>query len=166
MGTKYYKHAPFYTQPAVKDSFVFDPYRKTYLPRRTLYAQEFNRDATRRAEPRIAQCVAKFLQKLDRYSQSGRPANLTNGFLCLMVDGVTQYIYQEPYGSLDADDFNSDILVLAHDFTEMMQWPLYLPRLCAFLFTSVEKLPLWVQDRWLNGMAAQKRLSNVSERNN
>ncbi|KAL8772891.1 MAG: hypothetical protein Q9194_004479 [Teloschistes cf. exilis] len=163
MGTKYDKHAPFYAQPAVAGSFVFDADRKKYIPRKMLYDQEFNRDAIRRAEPRIALCVAKFLQKLDRYTQTGGPANLSDGFLCLTVDVVTRFMYQESYGALDADDFNSEFLILEHDFVSMMQWPLYLPRTFALLFTSIERLPVWVHKRWLRGVIAQKGLWNMCE---
>ncbi|KAL8689302.1 MAG: hypothetical protein Q9218_005003, partial [Villophora microphyllina] len=111
MGTKYEKHRPFYANPAFPGAFFQDANRKTALPRRIMYAQEFNRDAVRCAEPRIAQCVAKFFRKLDHHAQTGRPANLTKGLMCLMVDNVMNFMYQKPYGALDANDFESDILV-------------------------------------------------------
>lgn len=165
MGTKYDKHAPFYAQPAVAGSFVNEVERKNYLPRKMVYEQEFNRDAIRRAEPRIALCVAKFLQKLDSYTQTEGPVNLSNAFLCMTVDAVTRFMYQKTYGALDADDFNSEFLILEKDFVKMMQWPLYLPRTSAFLFTSIERLPAWVHKRWLRGIVAQKGLWNVSDGN-
>ncbi|KAI4198972.1 MAG: hypothetical protein LQ350_004953 [Teloschistes chrysophthalmus] len=163
MGTKYDKHAPFYAQPAVAGSFVNEVERKNYLPRKMVYEQEFNRDAIRRAEPRIALCVAKFLQKLDSYTQTEGPVNLSNAFLCMTVDAVTRFMYQKTYGALDADDFNSEFLILEKDFVKMMQWPLYLPRTSAFLFTSIERLPAWVHKRWLRGIVAQKGLWNMCE---
>ncbi|KAL9581354.1 MAG: hypothetical protein Q9212_003945 [Teloschistes hypoglaucus] len=163
MGTKYDKHAPFYAQPSVAGSFVFDTDRKKYLPRKMLYDQEFNRDAIRRAEPRVALCVASFLQKLDRYTQTEGPINLSNAFLCMTVDAVTGFMYQKSYGALEADDFNSEFLILEKDFVKMMQWPLYLPRTFAFLFTSIERLPGWVHKKWLRGIVAQKGLWNMCE---
>ncbi|KAI4088327.1 MAG: hypothetical protein L6R37_008220, partial [Teloschistes peruensis] len=105
MGSKYYKHPPFYANAAIAGSFFNDTNRKTALPRRSLYAQEFNRDSVRRAEPRVVQCLTKFLEKLEKYAETGQPVNMTDGLVCLMVDGVMNFMYQEPYGALDAENF-------------------------------------------------------------
>ena len=156
IGSKYDKHAPFYSNPALSGGFSLEPNRKTALPRRAIYAQEFNRDAVRRAEPRIAHCVSKFIDKLDCYAQTGRPVNMTDALMCLMVDGVTNFMYQEPYGALDADNFKSNILVPVHDFTKMTQWPGYFPRVFGLVFNMTSKLPVWVLERWFKGFVTQK----------
>ncbi|KAI4253322.1 MAG: hypothetical protein LQ352_003762 [Teloschistes flavicans] len=156
MGSKYYKYPPFYANAALTGSFFTDTNRKTALPRRSLYAQEFNRDSVRRAEPRVVQCVTKFMEKLDQYAVTGKPVNMTNGLMCLMIDGVTNFMYQEPYGALDAENFQSELLVPVHDFSKMMQWPTYFPRLFGLVFGATEKLPKRVLEKFLKGFVTQK----------
>ncbi|KAL8664828.1 MAG: hypothetical protein Q9202_002690 [Teloschistes flavicans] len=162
MGSNYYKYPPFYANAALAGSFFTDTNRKTALPRRNLYAQEFNRDSVRRAEPRVVQGVTKFMEKLDQYAETGKPVNMTNGLMCLMIDGVMNFMYQEPYGALDAENFQSELLVPVHDFSKMMQWPTYFPRLFGLVFGATEKLPKPVLEKFLKGFVTQKDCLNVS----
>ncbi|KAL8640149.1 MAG: hypothetical protein Q9228_002900 [Teloschistes exilis] len=73
-----------------------------------------------------------------------------------MIDGVMNFMYQEPYGALDAENFKSDILVPVHDFSKMMQWPTYLPRLFGLVFGATDELPKWVLERFLKGFVTQR----------
>ncbi|KAL8776611.1 MAG: hypothetical protein Q9194_003042 [Teloschistes cf. exilis] len=79
-----------------------------------------------------------------------------------MIDGVMNFMYQEPYGALDAENFKSDILVPVHDFSKMMQWPTYLPRLFGLVFGATDELPKWVLERFLKGFVTQRDCLDVS----
>lgn len=145
--------------PAVVGSMFSDPKRETALPRRTLLATEFNREAVRRAESRVTQCTARFLDKLGYYAEIGRPVDLTHGLMCLMCDGVMSFAYQKPYGALDAEDFNSDILMPVHEFHGVLQYPTYFPRLFNAIFKVTDLLPTWMLHR---GLAVEKKYLKVS----
>lgn len=82
--------------------------------------------------------------------------------MCLMADGVMNYIYQKPFGALGAEDFQSDLLVPVVDFHEMMQWPTYFPRGCGGLFKVTEMLPRWVLERWMKGIITQQECLKAS----
>ena len=159
MGTKFQKHPPFYANPSLEGAFFVNP---NGLPRRHVYGPEFNTEAVRRAEPRIAQCQDLFFRKLDLYAQARRPVNMTAGLKCLMVDGVTNFIYSKPYGALDADDFRSDILKPMYDFTKMMQWPIYFPRVFGSIFRLMNLVPTWALEKSLPGLVTQTNFVQVS----
>ena len=82
--------------------------------------------------------------------------------MCLMADGVMNYIYQKPFGALDAEDFQSDLLAPGVDFHEMMQWTTYFPRGCGGLFRVTEMLPRWVLKRWMKGIIIQQECLKAS----
>ena len=126
-----------------------------------MLSPSFTRENIRRAEPRIAKHVNRFLDKLGHYAQTGEPADLSKGFLCLTNDGVMEQIFQKPFGALDAEDFDSEFTVPVHDFASIMQWPTYFPNLFKGIFKLIEMLPDWALERWLKGFVTQKRYLEV-----
>ena len=121
----------------------------------------FTRENIRRAEPRIAKHVNHFMEKLGCYAQSGEPADLSKGFLCLANDGVMEQIFQKPFGALDAEDFDSEFIVPVHEYASIMQWPQYFPNLFKAIYKLIEMLPNWALERWLRGFATQKKCLEV-----
>ena len=128
-----------------------------------MFGPDFNTEAVRRAESRIAQCQDLFFHKLDLNAQACRPVNLTAGFKCLMVDGVTNFIYSKPYGALDADDFRSDILKPMYEFVKVMQWPIYFPKIFVGVFRMMILLPTWALEKVFPGLATQRNFVQVSQ---
>ncbi|KAL8802312.1 MAG: hypothetical protein Q9182_003890 [Xanthomendoza sp. 2 TL-2023] len=160
-GSKFDKDGEFYANPAIAGAFSEDPYRKTALPHRKLLAPGFTREAVRRGELRVASRVEKFLEKLGGYTETGRPVNLTKGFMCLAADAVMDFAFQKPYNALDAEDFESDILVPVVDFCKMLQWPMYFPRTFKAVFQITSILPKWVLERWFKGIITQQAYREV-----
>ena len=162
IGSKFEKDPQFYANPGMEGSFFHDANRETALPRKSMMAPNFNREAVRRAESRVAQILAKFLEKLNAYAQSGKPLDLTRGSMCLFADGVMNYAFRKPYGALDAENFKSELLVPVIDFARMMQWPVYFPRLFGAVFGATEILPTWILERYFRGILTQKACIQVS----
>ncbi|KAL8651919.1 MAG: hypothetical protein Q9210_002988 [Variospora velana] len=156
IGSKYDKDSQFYANPAIEGAFFEDPNRKTALPRRHLLAPGFSREAVRHAEPRIAECIGKFLEKLSGYAVKSNAVNLTRGCMCLTADTTMNYIFQKPYGALDAGDFQSELLVPIIDFSRMQQWPIYFPKSFGGIFQATGYLPTWMLDRWFKGILTQQ----------
>lgn len=121
----------------------------------------FTRENIRRAEPRIAKHVNRFLNKLGQNARDSKPADLSKGFLCLTNDGVMEQIFQKPFGALDAEDFDSEFTVPVHDFVRIMQWPTYFPNLFKVIFKLMDMLPGWAYERWLQGFVTQKKYLEV-----
>ena len=165
IGSKFEKDPPFYDNPGLEGAFFNDTNRATALPRRSMMAPGFTREAVRRSETRIAQITAKFLDKLNFYARSRKPLNLTRGSMCLFVDGVMNYAFRKPYGALDAEDFKSELLIPVIDFTRMMQWPIYFPRLFRAVFNATELLPTWALERYFKGILTQKACIEVRPTN-
>ncbi|KAL8807853.1 MAG: hypothetical protein Q9200_004517 [Gallowayella weberi] len=160
-GSKFDKDGEFYANPAIAGAFSEDPHRKTALPHRKLLAPGFTREAVRRGELRVASRVEKFLEKLGGYAETGRPVNLTKGTMCLAADAVMDFAFQTPYNALDAEDFQSDILVPVVDFCKMLQWPMYFPRTFGAVFKITNILPSWVLERWFKGILTQQAYRQV-----
>ena len=162
IGSKFDKHAPFYANPWLVDSFFVATKRETALPRRNMLAPSFNREGIRRAESRVSQCTAKFLDKLYFYAQTGKPVNMENGLLCLMADGVMNFVYQENFGALDAEDFDSDLIAPVLDFLKTMQWPTYFPLFFGIALKTIQRLPEWALERWFKGVVRPDECLKVS----
>ena len=127
-----------------------------------MLSPSFNREAIRHGEPLISQCVVKFLDKLNLHAQTGRPVNMRKAFQCLLADAVMKFAYQEDFGALEAEDFDSELLVPICDFTQMMQWPIYFPGLCKTIFKMTEMLPNWAIEKWFKGIVTQNECLQVS----
>lgn len=155
IGSKFDKDPQFYVNPGMEGSFFLLTSRETALPRKNMISPHFNREAVRRAETHIAEIIAKFLDKLNLYAQSGKTLDLTRGSMCLFADGVMNYVFQKPYGALDAEDFRSELLVPVIDFARMMQWPVYFPRLFGAVFKATEILPSWILEKYFKGILTQ-----------
>lgn len=162
IGSKFEKHAPFYANPWLVGSFAADTKRETALPRRNLYAPSFNREGIRRAESRVSQCTAKFLDKLNLHARTGKPVNMENGFLCLMADGVMNFVYQENFGALDAEDFDSDLIAPVLEFVKTMQFPTYFPSLAGTILRIIQRFPEWALERWFKGIVRPYECLKVS----
>ncbi|KAI4145298.1 MAG: hypothetical protein LQ341_002430 [Variospora aurantia] len=156
IGSKYEKDSQFYANPAIKGSFFEDSNRKTALPRRHLLAPGFSREAVRHAELRITESVDKFLEKLSGYAVKSTAVNLTRGCMCLAADTTMNYVFRRPYGALDAEDFQSELLVPIIDFSRMQQWPIYFPKSLGAIFQATGYLPTWMLDRWFKGILTQQ----------
>lgn len=127
-----------------------------------MLAPSFNKDGIRRAEGRIADVVAKFLTKLGPYAEAQTSVDLKRASMRLMADGVMSFAYQKPYGALDAEDFESDLLVPVNDFVFLSQWVFYFPKLLKFIFRLTDSLPAWLLERCLKGVRTQQRCLQVS----
>ncbi|KAL8823876.1 MAG: hypothetical protein Q9191_005480, partial [Dirinaria sp. TL-2023a] len=126
-----------------------------------MLASGFNREAVRRGSDRVKPILEKFIQKLNLYAQSGKRVNLTRGSMCLFADGLMSYAFQKPYGALDAEDFESELLVPVVDFASMMQWPVYFPRMMGYAFKATEILPDWMCRDQVNVLQSQEDLNSV-----
>ena len=127
-----------------------------------MLSPSFTRDNVRRAEPRVAHHVNRFLDKLGQYAEAGEPADLSKGFLCLGNDNVMEYVFQKPFGALGAEGFDSEFTVPVHDFTTIMQWPTYFPNLFKVIFKLLDVLPDWALEKWLKGFMTQKTYMQAS----
>ncbi|KAI4245245.1 MAG: hypothetical protein L6R40_002602 [Gallowayella cf. fulva] len=162
-SSKFDKDGKFYANPAIAGAFSEDPHRKTALPRKKLLSPGFTREAVRRGESRIASRVDKFLEKLSVYAETGRPVNLSRGSMCLAADTVMDFAFQKPYNALDAEDFQSDLLVPIVDFCKILQWPMYFPRMIGAIFKITSILPTWVLERWFKGIVTQQDYRQVCD---
>ena len=165
IASKYYKHDSFYAVPILQGSFFTDTNRATAMPHRTMFAPYFNRESIRRAEPRITQCVVKFLNKLDLHMQKKGSINMSKALLCLMADGVMSFAYQQDFGALDIEDFQIELLVPITDFVKTLQWPTYFPKFSAAIFKLMDRIPNWALQRWFKPLANQKECWGVSGAN-
>lgn len=161
IGTKFDKYVPFYANPPMAGTFGIESSQAAAM-RRSMLAPSFNREAVRRAEPRISQCTLKFLEKLHLYSQVEMPVNMTKGLLCLMADGVMNFVYQEPFGALDGKDFDSELIIPIVESVKVIQWPFYFPKFFGTIFGMTGVLPEWARERWLKGFESQKKCLQVS----
>ncbi|KAL8766783.1 MAG: hypothetical protein Q9209_006522 [Squamulea sp. 1 TL-2023] len=69
-----------------------------------------------------------------------------------MADGVMNFVYQENFGALDAEDFDSDLIAPVLDFVKAMQWPTYFPSLSGTILSIIQRLPRWALERWFKGI--------------
>lgn len=160
IGTKFDKYTPFYANPTMAGNFGIESSQAAVM-RRNMYAPSFNREAVRRAEPRISQCTIKFLDKLNRYLREDKPVNMTKGLLCLMADGVMNFVYQEPFGALDGEDFDSELIIPIVESIKVIQWPFYFPKVFGTIFRMTGTLPEWAREKWLKGFESQKQCLQV-----
>lgn len=135
------------------------------MPHRNMFAPYFNRKSIRRAEPRITQCVVKFLAKLDLHMQTKGSINMTKALLCLMADGVMSFSYQQNFGALDIEDFQIELLVPITDFVKTLQWPTYFPKTSVAIFKLMGQIPNWALQRWFKPLANQRECLGVSGAN-
>lgn len=161
IGTKFDKHRPFYANPPMVGNFGTESSQAATM-RRSMLAPSFNREAVRRGEARISQCTLKFLEKLNLYSQVEKPVDMTKGLLSLMADGVMNFVYQQPFGALDGEDFDSDLIIPIAECVKVIQWPLYFPRFFGTIFELIGLLPEWVREKWLQALESQKKCLQVS----
>ncbi|KAL8950969.1 MAG: hypothetical protein Q9222_003030 [Ikaeria aurantiellina] len=143
-GSKFDKDSHFYNHPALRGSFFGDSRRKTVIPRRRMLAPGFSPEAIRRGESRVVECIEKFMHMLGAHAKSGRPVDLTRGFMCSAADVVMNFAFHKPYNALDAKDFQSELLVPVVDFMGMQQWAFYFPKLFGAFFTTMSILPTWI----------------------
>lgn len=87
---------------------------------------------------------------------------MKNASLCLMADGVMKYVYHEDFGTLDAQDFESDTILAIADFTTTVQWAVYFPRLFWGLYKVISVLPAWVLERWFKVLIKPREQLQVS----
>ena len=127
-----------------------------------MYAASFSREAIRRAEPRVAACVTKFLDNLSRSGQDGKPVNITKGLMCYTMDAVMNFVYQKPFGALEAGDFDSDYLVPIVDFVSTLQWAIYFPKTFEKIFKVTNMLPERTLERYLKGFVTTKEMLKVN----
>lgn len=71
--------------------------------------------------------------------------------------------YSKPYGALDADDFRSDVLKPMYDFTKMLQWPIYFPRIFGGIFRLTNLLLTWALENSFPGLVTQRSFVQVSQ---
>lgn len=161
IGTKFDKYRPFYANPPMAGNFGIESSPAAAM-RRSMLAPSFNREAVRRAEPRISQCTLKFLEKLNLYSQAEKPVNMTKGLLCLMADGVMNFVYQQPFGALDGEDFDSELIIPIAECVKVIQWPFYFPKFFGTIFELTGLLPEWAREKWLKALESQKKCLQVS----
>lgn len=146
----------------IQDGFFPDSCQETALRRRGMYAPYFSREAIRGAEPRVAACVAKFLDNLNHFAQNGKSVDMTKGVMCYTMDGIMNFIYQKPFGALDAEDFDSDYVLPMEDFVDTLQWSKYFPRLFGRLYKLTDMLPEWGLERSLKGLLTTKKMLKVN----
>ena len=129
-----------------------------------MFAPNFSREAIRRAEPRVAVCVTKFLDKMGTFAQNGngKSVDMTKALMCYTMDGIMNFVYQKPFGALDAENFDSEYLVPIFDFVSTLQWPIYFPSFFGGVFGLTEMLPEWVLERWLKGFLTTREMLKVS----
>lgn len=164
IGSKFDKDAQFYVNPLIEGAWFEDASRKTALPRRNMMASAFNREGVRRSEHRVAQCVSKFLARLNEYAKDEKPLDMTRGSMCLAADAAMNFTFHKPYGALDAENFQSELLVPVIDFSRMQQWPVYFPNLLGAMFKIPGMLPKWVIGRYFKGIITQQECLQVSSR--
>ena len=145
----------------MQGGFFTNTNQATAMPHRNMFAPYFNRESVRRAEPRIMQCVVKFLDKLDVYTQTKASLNMTKALLCLMADSVMIFAYQQNFGALEMKDFQIELFVPVTDFVKSMQWPTYFPRTTAAIFELMDNIPHWALQRWFKPIANQKECLEV-----
>ena len=112
-----------------------------------MHAPLFSKDAVRRSEHLITDMLAKFLEKLSRYASEWRSVDLTLGFGCLTSDVAMNYAFQRPINALDAEAFQSEVVVAADALVETFQWPNYFPIFFAGIMWVTASLPKWALNR-------------------
>ena len=162
IASNFHKHDEFYALPTMQGGFFTNTNQATAMPHRNMFAPYFNRESIRRAEPRITQCLLKFLDKLDMYAQTKSSINMTKALLCLMADSVMTFAYQQNFGALEIEGFQIERLVPITDFTKTLQWPTYFPKTTANVFKIMDKIPNWALQRWFKPIANQQECLRVS----
>ena len=153
IGGKFDKDTLFYRNPAVIGGFFNIPDNKTALPRKNMFRQSFSKEAIRRAEYLIHNLLTRFLGILDISASREAPVDLSMGFSCLTADTIMNYTFQQPFGALDAPDFQSHLIKASDDFFSSMQWPAYFPRFFYMLFQATKLLPSRVNGKFLDAIA-------------
>ena len=156
------KYVGLLANPMVTKSFTLEPDKRLAMTRRNMLGTSFTPQAIRRAEPRIKACVARLLEKLTHYAKERKTADLSRGFMCLAADVALSFAYQDSFEALEAEDFQSELLVPVHDFTRLLQWPIYFPGLFGGVFKITEVLPRWALEKFFGAIASQKECLKVS----
>ena len=89
---------------------------------------------------------------------------MKNASLCLMADGVMKFVYNEDFGTLDAEDFDNDLISTVADFISNMHWPSYFPSLSMGFYKVVWILPASVLARLLKVAVRPRHYLQVSSR--
>lgn len=82
--------------------------------------------------------------------------------MCYTMDGAMNFVYQKPFGALDAENFDSDYLVPIVDFVSTLQWAIYFPRTFEKIFKLTDMLPERALERWLKGFVTTKEMLKVN----
>lgn len=108
--------------------------------------------------------LAKFLGTLYDCSVNPRSVNLTMGYKCLASDIAMNYAFQRPLNTLDAEDFNSEVLKGTDAFSLIFNWPLYFPNVFKLMDRVAASLPTWFLSRFMKPLMLVKWGLAVSSR--
>ena len=73
-----------------------------------------------------------------------------------------RFVYDEDFGTLDAEDFENDLISAIADFTSNMHWPSYFPSLSMGIYRIIWILPAWVLERSLKVAVRPRKCLEVS----
>ena len=85
--------------------------------------------------------IRKFLSVLESAAFKGKPIDLSMGYRSLTSDIVTSYMFADKgFQLLEAEDFQSPILVALEQFFNIVQWAIYFQNFFPWLTRQLQKL--------------------------
>lgn len=146
IGTKFYRDPAIYSFPFTKGGFFNKLHVKEAKPHRDLYMPYFSRSSVQTLEPAIRDHLQAFLDKIGEAADAGRPVDLTRGFRCLVADTVMRYSYDQPFGALQAPDFEFPMLENIERFFDFSTSGWYFPNFMGGVVDICQKVPRpWIQ---------------------
>lgn len=134
------------------------------MARRSFTSPHFSRESIRRAEPVVQTLCSNFLDILQAAAskEKGNIVNLSKGFRGLASDMIMTFSFNKQLGALDSPDFDSGVTQALHDGTIVGQWSIYFPSTFKILLQAIDRLPLWLIDKYMAPLALTKFLLRVS----
>ena len=152
MGIKFEKYTPFYDLSLLKGAYVSSN-SKSALIRKNMQSPLFSKEAVRSSEHLITDMIAKFLKTLSGYASRARPVDLSMGLTCLAADVSMNYGFQKPLNALDAEGFESEIIMATEALIRLFPWFVHFRKtLEAFTWVTVH-LPTWFIRRFMKRLA-------------
>ena len=111
--------------------------------RRSAFAPFFSKQSVRRLEPLIQSSVNKLCSKLKNRQSTEDSVNILHAYSALTADIITTYCFTKLYDLLDLPTFGRELYSTILGTSEGS----HLLQQCAWLFSVMNYLPLWVVER-------------------
>lgn len=120
-------------------------------------ANYFSKANVRRLEPTIREALAKFLERLENYRNTGQVVPLSNALRAMTCDIITSYSFGTSSAYLSREDYNASFFEAIYTFCQFGNWYMHF----GWLGPLMEALPDQIVKKISPGMASLYKMEGV-----